>query len=150
MAAAFLREIFARLTNLENEIFVLKQQKQEPPPLAPVEDPNTQKLFETLKKQIDMLSKQLSTYIQSQTDMKKITEQSLLLKFDSIINKKIEQQLQSKVVEQQQLQSKVVEQQQVSIADELIITDSLSLAPAPPTPAPPSKKKKEKTTLNLE
>ena len=140
MAAAFLREIFARLTNLENEIFVLKQQKQEPPPLAPVEDPNTQKLFETLKKQIDMLSKQLSTYIQSQTDMKKITEQSLLLKFDSIINKKIEQQL----------QSKVVEQQQVSIADELIITDSLSLAPAPPTPAPPSKKKKEKTTLNLE
>ena len=147
MAASVLRDILLRLANLENEIFVLKQ--KEPPPLQPQPqrdepDNKTTLVIENLKVKIDVLSKQISTHVQSQVDMKRITEQSLLLKFDSIINKKIEQHMQTKVIDQQP---------NTILSDELVITDSSFSPPPPPLVSAPQvskKHKKEKTTLNLE
>lgn len=88
------QELFTRMANLERSIEILKAQA--PPPPTPAATPSIAEL-ETLKTLmqatstlVQATSNKLNKHIETYNEVKKITEQTLMMKTEFLVNKKVQ------------------------------------------------------------
>jgi len=154
-AALLFQEVFLRLSNIEKQIEVIKESQP-----APVQ-PQPQIDIEPLKTQLNVISNRLNNHIESYNDVKKIMENTLLLKAKNLVNKQIQEYFKNKNESSTQESFTIIPDIPL-VGNDLTIEPPLQApisaqapvsAPAPavaPQPTHSKKKDKKAITLNLE